>query len=154
MLCPKCKINERKQYANNNKYHSYCPSCKLEYDRQNKNIQSVSKSNWRNKNKSWAKLCYTKSRAKKLGLDFNLELEDFNIPDVCPILGIPLYWGSGKLGANSPSIDRIDNKLGYVKGNVIIVSNKANTIKNNATYEELQQVATFYKNLFDKRKEI
>ena len=48
---------------------------------------------------------------------------------------------------NSPSFDRIDPTKGYVKGNVIIVSNKANVIKSNATVEELERVSSFYRQL-------
>lgn len=55
----------------------------------------------------------------------------------------------GRLGghAASPSLDRVDNSLGYIKGNVIIVSMKANAIKNSATVLELEQVARYYKSL-------
>ena len=43
----------------------------------------------------------------------------------------------------TPSIDRINPSEGYVKGNVIIMSNRANTLKNNATAEELERVAAW-----------
>ena len=66
---------------------------------------------------------------------FNLELSDIKIPSHCPILGIPLVsvvgcgMGSIKARNNSPSIDRIDNTKGYVKGNVTIISMRANDLK-------------------------
>lgn len=47
----------------------------------------------------------------------------------------------------SLSLDRIDNEQDYVDGNVIFVSNRANTLKSNATMEELQTVVNFYRNL-------
>jgi hypothetical protein len=47
---------------------------------------------------------------------------------------------------NSPSLDRINNNLGYVPGNVIVVSDRANRIKNNATIEELEKIVNYYKN--------
>ena len=63
-----------------------------------------------------------KHRAIKRGIEFNIDLSDIVIPDVCPILGIPLVIadGTGKAGGrmNSPSLDRIDNTKGYVKGNI------------------------------------
>lgn len=82
-------------------------------------------------------LSTTKYRAKRLGLDFDLTLEDFVIPAVCPILGAPLERGT----VLAPSIDRIDNSKGYVKGNVQIVSRLANTMKNEASKEQLIQFA-------------
>jgi hypothetical protein len=39
---------------------------------------------------------------------------------------------------NSYSLDRIDSNKGYVKGNVWVISRRANVIKNNATLEELE----------------
>jgi hypothetical protein len=47
-------------------------------------------------------------------------------------------------GDASPELDRIVPSLGYVKGNVLVVSRRANRIKTDATVEELQQVASFY----------
>ena len=78
-----------------------------------------------------------KDRAIKFNLPFDIEISDVIIPSHCKILGIPLFEGSGKPTANSPSLDRIDPKLGYVKNNIQVISFKANTIKSNATKEEL-----------------
>lgn len=88
-----------------------------------------------------------KASAKKRNIPFTLELTDLwemSIPRNCPILGIPLKHNKGKADDNSISYDRIDNSKGYEKGNVIIISNKANTLKRNATKEELKQLAEFY----------
>lgn len=70
-----------------------------------------------------------KFRAKKHNREFNLTLGDINIPTHCPILGIELFRAEGKPKANSPTIDRIHNDLGYVPGNVWVISHKANTQK-------------------------
>ena len=80
-----------------------------------------------------------KARAKKYGLDFNLDESDIIIPEFCPLLGVPLSVAEGRRAVkdNSASLDRIDPKLGYVKGNVWVISHKANTIKSNATVFEL-----------------
>lgn len=79
-----------------------------------------------------------RARAKKRGLEFNITIEDIPIPNVCPLLYIPLFPSEGKMSNNSPTIDRINPKLGYIKENVWIISNKANRYKNDATLEELE----------------
>lgn len=76
-------------------------------------------------------------RATKKGIDFNITEEDIKIPDVCPLLEIPIAIGTKDDYENSPSLDRIDNTKGYIKGNVWIISKKANSMKNSATPEEL-----------------
>jgi hypothetical protein len=75
-----------------------------------------------------------------MGIPSNLTLEDLVIPKFCPILGIELEVG-GK--DSSPSIDRIFPQLGYVKGNVQIISMRANRIKADSTPDELKKVADY-----------
>lgn len=87
-------------------------------------------------------LARSKARAKRLSVDFNLTVDDIVIPKVCPVLGITLEIGAEDTDT-SPSIDRIIPELGYLAGNIIIISNKANRIKNNATPEELLKVAAW-----------
>lgn len=88
-----------------------------------------------------------KTRAKKRGLPFNLEVKDIIIPEKCPMLGIKLESGRGRRGLfdSSPTVDRIIPEKGYVKGNIQVVSGRANTIKNNATADELMAVAKYCK---------
>lgn len=87
-----------------------------------------------------------KSRAKRTGIEFNLDWQDIDIPILCPALGIPIVVGTNegmKKGpsANSPSVDRIDNTKGYTKGNIQVLSHKANTMKNSASPEQLVRFA-------------
>lgn len=98
------------------------------------------------------KLARSKHEAKKKGIPFNIALEDLgDVPEICPVLGIPLVWnlGAGRKGyhPNSPSLDRIEPDQGYVRGNVRIISARANLLKNNATVEELEAVLNDLKRL-------
>lgn len=88
-----------------------------------------------------------KGRASELGLPFDLDLSDLIIPDTCPILDIPIFRNTGKHGpsSNSPSVDRINPSLGYVKGNVWIISQRANVMKNDASFKELERFANWVK---------
>ena len=98
----------------------------------------VSSAAYRKTHQPQVMLSRIRGRAKKNNIEFNLVEEDINIPEVCPILQIPLK-GAGKVGPspNSPSVDRIDPSRGYIKGNIQIISHKANTMKSDSTQEEL-----------------
>jgi hypothetical protein len=88
-----------------------------------------------------------RARANNKNLLFDLDRNYIRsiVPSHCPIFNIPLEWtlqrgnGSSPL-PNSPSLDRIDPAKGYVKGNVWIISHRANAIKNDASHEELKLV--------------
>ena len=82
-----------------------------------------------------------KTRATRKGREFNIEIEDIVIPDLCPVFGVPLVEET----EYAPSIDRIDSSKGYIKGNIQIISRRANLLKNNATIEELEMVINFLK---------
>jgi hypothetical protein len=84
----------------------------------------------------------SRKRAKDKGLDFNLEESDIMVPKKCPLLGIDIRFDGTKNNRDSsPSLDRIDSSKGYIKGNVWIISYRANRIKNNATIEEIEMIA-------------
>lgn len=97
-------------------------------------------------------LASARATAKKLGLPFNLTLEDIVIPEHCPALGIVMRTQSGPRHATSPSLDRIIPSLGYTRGNIVVVSWKANRIKCDASIDELRRVAGFYSQLTRKKR--
>jgi hypothetical protein len=88
-------------------------------------------------------LTRTRCRAKKLGLPFNITHEDIVIPKRCPIFGYELKISEGQQADCSPSIDRIIPELGYVKGNIQIISWRANDLKKNATIDELKKLVSY-----------
>lgn len=81
-------------------------------------------------------------RAKEKGLECNLTADwvRLSTPLLCPVLGIRLVRGVGKVQDASPTLDRIDNSKGYIIGNVQIISFKANRAKNNLTFEEVERL--------------
>lgn len=90
-----------------------------------------------------------RDRAIKKGLPFDLTTDYLAeiFPDdfICPVLGIKMEWGGGRGGGgcatdNSPSLDRFVPELGYVPGNVAIISHKANSMKGNGTVEEHEKL--------------
>lgn len=76
-------------------------------------------------------------RAEKNGIPFEIEADDLDWPSHCPVLGVALVRGE-KSRRNSPSIDRIDPSLGYVKGNVRVISRLANSMKQDASKSDLE----------------
>lgn len=80
-------------------------------------------------------------RALHYDVPFNLSIDDISIPEVCPVLLIPLKISNGVRSDSSPSLDRIRPELGYVPGNIQVISCKANTIKNNGSPEDVMRVA-------------
>lgn len=93
------------------------------------------------------KLLYSaRARSKKHSIPFNISIDDISIPEVCPILGIKLEKGdSGYCSPGSPTIDRFIPELGYVKNNITVISHRANTIKSNATIEEIEKILAWMK---------
>lgn len=84
-----------------------------------------------------------KARASLKGLTFDLQFEDIVVPAVCPLLGVPFTMNAPRTCATSPSLDRIDPKLGYTKSNIWCVSHIANTAKTDATFDEITLVANW-----------
>lgn len=84
-----------------------------------------------------------KRRAKVKLINFNLEISDIRIPKVCPVLGIELSFTNNHHNDSSPSVDRLIPALGYVKGNIQIISNRANRLKNNGTIEEHKKLIEY-----------
>lgn len=87
-----------------------------------------------------------KARAFRRGMEFTITVEDVVIPTRCPVLGIEIVIEAGKsVQPGAPSLDRIDNALGYTPANVRVISHRANALKRDASREE---VALIYANWF------
>lgn len=90
-----------------------------------------------------AKFRVKKANVLRTGTIWDINFGDLDWPTHCPILGIPIDYFSEGRSENSCSFDKLDPDKGYIKGNVIIVSWRANRIKNDGTKEEHQLIVDF-----------
>lgn len=96
--------------------------------------------------KLYSTVAVIKNKCLNSDLPCDIEVDDLSpFPLTCPVLGIDIdYFKKGKGGSNnSPSIDRMDPEKGYVKGNVRIISQKANRLKQDASVEEQMQLLCY-----------
>ncbi len=142
-ICKKIKpITHYYLRPESNTYRTECRPCRAEIcSRQRRVIGSV----------AHCKILFrdARNRSNKRGNSCTITRKEIQnlATDTCPILGIKLEIGSDNW-QNSPSLDRIDNTKGYEKGNVIMVSHMANSIKNQATPSQIKKVADFYMKLY------
>lgn len=147
--CKTSKPSKKFRLRTEAKVHSRRPFClPCEKTKRNSNykenktahlqkIEQYRIENWRMK-----MLWQAKATATRKNLIFDLDKNDITIPTYCKYLGVPLTQslGMGVVWSNT-SLDRIDPAQGYVKGNVEVISRKANSMKNMATIEELRVFA-------------
>ena len=144
-LCKKCTYLHSKIYIKNN-YDKY-QKIRAQYRINNRKNLAVKAQKIRRNNPARALLLAAKRRSKMKNLEFNLNFEDIEIPEFCPVFNIPLYISDGGKTDNSPSLERIDNDKGYTKTNTIVVSWKANRMKNNSSIDDLNKLVAFYNKL-------
>ena len=85
-----------------------------------------------------------KSNSRYENVPFNLTIDDIpEIPTVCPILGIPVQLHRNHPRPNSISIDRIVPREGYVDGNILLISYRANALKKDATVAEMESIINY-----------
>ena len=91
-----------------------------------------------------------KNQSIKKGIPFTVELNDIEQPEYCPILGIKLNyaWGGKNGHLRDPAkatLDKVVPELGYIPGNVFIISWRANKLKSDMKIEELEKILTYMK---------
>jgi hypothetical protein len=124
-MCAEEKPIEQFGFVKNGKpiLYSYCRPCSVEKQRQLP--------------LEYRLVQHAARRAKKKHVPFSLKRGDFEIPTYCPILGMQMKQNRDHGKDDSFSIDEIIPGVGYVKGNVQVVSNKANIMKSNASRDQL-----------------
>lgn len=91
-----------------------------------------------------------KNSAIKQGIPFNITLEQIEQPEYCPVLGIKLNyaWGGNQghlRDPNKATLDKLVPELGYVPGNVFVISWRANRLKADMTIQELEKILNYMK---------
>jgi len=89
------------------------------------------------------RFCGRRSSAKKDGIEFTVTFDQITWPEFCPVFGERIDYGlKGHTGSrrNSPSLDRLDPKKGYVPGNVVVISQRANAAKQNLNSSEMRML--------------
>lgn len=160
--CSKCKLEKRLdefynfKNSKDGKSH-HCKECMCEYRyskaehyreymkdmRLNNNevVKETRRKSWRNLDPRKRLLQQCKNRANRKNIEFDLSINDIDVPEICPYLEVPFVMGIKGDYQYTYSLDRIDNSKGYIKGNVQVISMKANSMKNSATKEELIKFA-------------
>lgn len=95
---------------------------------------------WRAANPKRTMLNSARGHAKHDGVLFDLTIEDIIIPDKCPVFGTSFTSGQKE---HNPSLDRVQPDLGYVSGNVRVISWRANRLKHNMKLEEIEAIARY-----------
>ena len=159
-LCPQCGVEKPANiqyfevcHRNEDNLRDWCIECGKErarkYSRKrNKEFRSrnpqYSLNNSRSHRRANPKqtlFIRAKRRADKKGVPFTIILNDVpDIPEVCPVFGFKLEFGSRENRFSSPSLDRIDNTKGYVPGNLQVISYRANQLKSDGTLEEFRKL--------------
>jgi hypothetical protein len=99
---------------------------------------------WRQKHPEQAALQGIRQGAKERGLSYTITMKNLpKVPKFCPVFPwIRLKWhkneGSKQRHDDSPSLDRIHNRQGYKPRNVRWVSWRANSLRNDASFRELE----------------
>ncbi len=135
-------------------YRSECKKCSLKTISKSKYSTPSYRKELHIKDPRTNMLSEARHRAKIKNLEFDIKKEDIIIPDMCPLLQIPLKTAKGKLSPNSPSLDRIICEKGYIKGNIMVISTRANTAKGNLTLDELKLLVKNLERVLNKEEEL
>lgn len=155
--CPQCKTETDDYYYSKGKRDSMCKPCRKSYRREEKRqytAQYIAEHKeeqlkrmaiWRDSNLERSLWLGARRRAQQLGVPFSIEVTDIIIPQVCPVFKTPFE----KNTHFAASLDRFIPEMGYVPGNVYVISKKANMMKSNGTLTEMEMLLEWMKSHSD-----
>jgi hypothetical protein len=135
-------------------YRSTCKKCSLNAIRIDKYSSKESRKIRYHKDPRKVMITHAKKRAITKGVPFDILYTDIVIPHVCPLLNIPLQVNNKKHSSNSPSLDRIVPELGYVKNNILVISHRANSAKQDLSINELELLTKNLRRVLNKEEEL
>jgi hypothetical protein len=115
----------------------------LDYQKRHPDRVREANRRYKLKNPAYIMVWHAMARARKQGVLCDLKIGDITIPNYCPVLGIKLSPGRKKWSPTSPSLDRVNPALGYVKGNVRVISWRANCLKRDGSLEEFRCIVAY-----------
>ncbi len=157
-ICPKCKLPKPASEFHKNRSKadgltSYCKPCRRILSDERHAVNPGRRAEIMRRHKSgvgWKTnmVYHARYRSKLRGVTCTITAEDFSIPEFCPVLGMPLVYGKDNSGPDSATLDRIDPNKGYVRGNVQVISRRANMMKSDASAVELLKFAAWVNQQF------
>ena len=120
-----------------------CKECNRARMKEERPRRQVWERKYSEKNREQQMLTRARYRAEAKGVPITISEDDIIIPTHCPIFGTKIIRGTQGDCPDSPSLDRIIPSLGYVPGNIAVISYRANTIKNDASLEEMKQIVRY-----------
>lgn len=152
--CCTCKIKKKNSefYGHVNTKDKLASSCKVCTRVYNKEYQATKEGYLKNTLSS----AKTRSKTKAVAFELDIEYLESIATNTCPVFGVNLIYassnkGQGNTDPHTAALDRVVPELGYIKGNVVFISQWANSIKSDATEVQLYAVADW---LHAKRKEV
>lgn len=155
--CPKChepkELHEFwKASSTQDGLQHWCKVCMMEHQviRYKKQMADEERMKHENPNE-WERIVAlrlwrdARKRSNKLDKEFRIVPEDIKVSRVCPILGVPLFRTANTMSRNSPSLDRVDGSLGYIPGNIRVISWLVNNVKSNLTTDEVERLLLYMK---------
>lgn len=155
-ICASCKAEKSLEDFHRDRqrkcgFHSYCRTCVKERQKgyQSPTHNARNRIHYRTKRAE----CYRRDplhylwrtayhRSKQNGVEFSIVKDDIKLNRICPIFGIELdvLTNNAETGM---SLDRVDNTKGYVPGNCVVISRKANRLKGDGTVEQFKALIKY-----------
>ena len=91
--------------------------------------------------------CRARAKEKSLAFDIDTDYIVSIWTGICPVFKTELDINAKRGQKGHAQLDKVDPTLGYIRGNVVWLSERANRIKDDATIEDLEMLLQWLKSL-------